>query len=225
MELKLCPECDTLKPLSKYGIHKSGPNIGKLLSRCKKCNTLASQAYYHTHREKCLEVAKKLRYANGVKPMSENKSCPSYLGVVVAEKALSRFFDHIIRMPINNPDYDFICGQGFKIDVKSACLSYPKSGFNKNGSVKTYNPYWMYLLKKNPVAQFFLLIAFNDREDLEPLHVWLIPAHIINMKTGLTITNTPKVLAKWLIYEKPLTNVISCCDQLRGFPSPNPLPD
>lgn len=118
-------------------------------------------------------------------------------------------------MPLNNPHYDFICGKGYKIDVKSACLSYPKTNIAKGKYIKVYNPYWIFLIRKNPIADYFLLLAFSDRETLEPIHIWLIPASKINTKSGITITNTPKALRKWQPYEKPLDKVIHCCNRLR----------
>jgi hypothetical protein len=215
MQEKICGKCKIPKPLSAYGFHNSGKHKGELRTYCRECENLISKVYYQANKDIVNTKTTTKRYANGQKPMSENKECPSYLGIAIAEKALSNFFDHIIRMPLNNPNYDFICGKGFKIDVKASCLHYPKTGISKEGYTKTYHPYWNYLIKKNPIAEFYLLLAFNSREDLEPLHVWLIPAHILNIKEGITITNTSKALSKWSIYEKPLTNVIKCCNEMQ----------
>lgn len=52
-------------------------------------------------------------------PLGENRSCASFLGVCVAEKVLDGYFDNLVRMPYGNVGYDYVCGKGFKIDVKT----------------------------------------------------------------------------------------------------------
>ena len=43
-------------------------------------------------------------------------------GHLFAERVLSKVFKNVIRQPHYTPGFDFICGRGFKIDVKSACM-------------------------------------------------------------------------------------------------------
>lgn len=152
------------------------------------------------NRQKINLAAKNRRYLNGAKPLSENVFCSSYLGVHIAEKLLFDSLPQLKRMPYNNRYYDFIYLNRFKLDVKSACLSHPK---DKNSS------YWFFDINLNPKADLFALFAFNDRTDLELFHFWFIPANVINSKSILCITNTPNGLSKWLIYEKPLTDIKS----------------
>lgn len=140
-------------------------------------------------------------------PMSENKECASYLGIYVTERALSKFFDHIERMPYSNPGFDYICGRGFKIDVKSACLQV------SNGIPGRV---WGFRIKHNKVADYFLCVAFDNRESLAPQHIWLIPGKIVNDHIGIYIANNPKSLARWSKYEQPLERVVSCCDKIRS---------
>jgi len=212
MEEKQCSKCKKVKPLSEFYYHKTGKLTGKPFPQCKACLNNTAHADYHLKRaSRTIKIKPKIHSKKYLK----NKDCPSYLGVAVAEKVLSRFFNHIQRMPFNNSGYDFICGKGYKIDVKAACLHYPKTTITDNKYIKKYNPYWMFLLNRNQIADYFLLLAFSDRETLEPIHVWLIPASKINMQTGLTITNIPKALLKWQPYEKPLDKVIHCCNLLR----------
>jgi hypothetical protein len=116
------------------------------------------------------EHRKHLRHVTGrQKPMSENKDCSLFLGVHVAERVLSNVFKNVQRMPQNNPGYDFICSKGYKIDVKSASLC--KILDKKHGSVIWR---WNFHIRNNTIADYFLLIAFDDRENLNPMHVWLI---------------------------------------------------
>lgn len=133
--------------------------------------------------------------------MKNNKYCDQYLGIHIAERILSHIYPNVERMPINNPGYDFICGKGFKVDVKSGCLR------------EDQNNRWLFHINKNIIADYFMCLAFDNREDLNPLHIWLIPGHILNFKTTVTINKS--TLNKWSQYEQPLDKVISCCDSIR----------
>ena len=131
-----------------------------------------------------------------------------YLGVYVAERALSKFFNDIQKMPMNNPGYDYICGKGFKIDVKSSCLHKYK---NNRGQMR-----WQFTIRRNKIADYFLCLAFDSRESLTPLHVWLIPSSIVSNRTHLDITNTIEILSKWALYERPIDRVVACCQIMKS---------
>lgn len=142
--------------------------------------------------------------------MREAKDCSAWLGVHVAEQILSKLFDHMERMRYGFPGYDFVCGKGFKIDCKSACLFIDPKG----------HAHWYFTIKRNQIPDYFLLLAFNeDRENLTPLHVWLIPGGILNSKVCLSITNSCKGLARFSEYEKPLDDVVGYCDEMKVAPS------
>lgn len=129
-----------------------------------------------------------------------NKNCSQYLGVTIAEKILSKIFNNVNRMVYTNPGYDFICNKDYKIDVKSRAL-------NKNQ--------WCFDIKRNTVADYFLCLAFDNRTDLNPQHLWLIPGEILNDKMSATISIS--TVDKWSIYELTgkLDDVIICCDTLK----------
>ena len=135
----------------------------------------------------------------GRRPFTENRDCSSFLGVHVAERVLSRVFKDVKRMPMHNPGYDFICNRGKRIDVKSACLVKRK--------------YWMFSIKRNAVPDYFLCIAFDNREDLNPVHIWLIPGNEINHLMGTTIC--PSTIHKWDQYRLDISKVVSCCDTMK----------
>lgn len=139
------------------------------------------------------------------RPFNENRECASYLGVHIAERALSNFFDHIERMPDNNPGFDFICGKGFKIDVKSSCLHHRLN--------RTEN--WDFGIRHNGTADYFLCLGFDDRDSLNPLRIWLIPGNVINRLSGLQIPNSGYGISKWSKYERPIDRVIECCNTIR----------
>ena len=134
---------------------------------------------------------------------STNHNCSIYLGVVVAERVLSEVFKNVERMPQGNKGYDVVCGSGYKIDIKSACHT------------KNEHTRWAFKIKRNQVADYFLCLAFDNREDLNPQYVWLIPASVVNhlMGAGISIST----LDKWAEYEltDKLDDVISCCDTMK----------
>ena len=106
-------------------------------------------------------------------------------------------------MPYGNPGFDFLCGLGFKIEVKSSCL-------RKNNSIWTFN------IRGNKIADYFLLLAFNNRKELDPLHVWLIPGKILNEKLNFGISNKENSIKKWHQYERELDKIIACCATMKG---------
>jgi len=135
--------------------------------------------------------------------MGENTSCSAYLGVHVAERVLSHVFKDVEKMPRNNPGFDFICNRGKKIDVKSSCRRHHEKQADN----------WLFSIKRNRIADHFLCLAFNNRESLNPEHIWLIPSEDVNHLTGASITVTR--LDKWARYEQPLDKIVKCCEAIR----------
>ena len=129
-----------------------------------------------------------------------NTECSMYLGVDIAENVLSKVFNDVEIMPPNNPGYDFICNKGKKIDVKSACP-------------RKKDTTWNFTIKYNTIADYFLCIAFDNREDLNPLHIWLIPGNLVNKNSGKTISKS--TFHKWDKYELDITKTIECCDHIK----------
>jgi hypothetical protein len=189
---KRCPRCKQVLPLSDFRIRKSGRQVGQPAGYCKMCSA--------NHRLDWSHVTGEYR------PLAEARDSPCYLGVFVAEKALSEFFDNIQRMPYGNPGYDFLCGKGYKIDVKSAC--------RHNHFKEGWEDFWPFHIRQNKIADYFLCLGFDNLTSLNPEHVWLIPGHVVNRKMGIAISESR--LAKWSEYEKPLDKVIACCHQLKA---------
>lgn len=130
----------------------------------------------------------------------KNKDCNLYLGCIV-EELLARTYKDVKIMPFGNRGFDIICNQDFKIDIKSSALG------NKYG-------YWIFSIVKNQIADYFLCIAFESRDDLIPVHVWLIPGKDVNNNVTISISKT--TLTKWSKYEQPLDRVLKCCDEMKG---------
>lgn len=129
-----------------------------------------------------------------------NKNSSQYLGVFIAEKLTSKMFKNVQRMPQGNHGFDLICNEGYKIDVKSSAT----------GS----KGYWQFGIKKNKMADYFVIIAFESRDDLTPIHLWLIPGKDIN---HLNIIHISKVtLSRWSKYEQPIDKAILCCNEMKG---------
>ena len=91
--------------------------------------------------------------------------------------------------------------------MKSRCREIQNNGVGR----------WCFTIKKNKVANYFICIAFDDRKTLNPVYLWLIPGDLVNEKTSLSITDSPRSLTKWSKYERPLDNVLECCNKLRGI--------
>lgn len=72
---------------------------------------------------------------------------------------LPSLFDNAEWMGIENIGYDFLINNKCKLDVKGSCIC--------DGS-------WHYIIKKNKIANYFLLFAFDNRIDLNILHIWLV---------------------------------------------------
>ena len=195
---KTCIKCgDTLV----IGTNWSTAKMKCYLYNCSKCDAV----YRKTHSTKISKHLKDYydrvgREKLGQVSMYENKTCASYLGVVVAEQVLSKVFKNITRMPNGCPGYDFICSKGMKIDVKSGCIT------NRGG--------WQFNITKNKTADYFLCLAFDNRTDLNPLYIWLIPGDEINRLFCATIAKT--TIPKWSKYMLDINKVIDCCSEMRS---------
>lgn len=110
------------------------------------------------------------RYDNCIQlPMSENKDCSHYLGTYIAERKIGRIilpemFGGIEKeMPYGNPKFDFVVNGGIKVDIKSCCL---RESFAWEG--------WALHIRCNNITDYFTIIAFDNLDDLNIIHIWLI---------------------------------------------------
>ena len=195
---------------------------------CRKCNTLLTEdnsllSDIKNHHYICRECKRKqnleIRRKNpevyrahskrghirdGKIPMDKNKNCSLYLGIHIAERVLSKVFKNVTRMNATNPGYDFICNKGMKIDVKSSCILHRKNCLD----------HFTFSIKRNTIPDYFLCIAFNSREDLKPIHMWLLPSSKFNSLICASISHT--TINKWDEYRLPIDNVISCCEVMKS---------
>jgi hypothetical protein len=188
--MKHCQKCDRDLPESDYYIRS---NKRGLRSVCRSC--------WNAYRKPQNNKQWWYDHHNG-KPMNENKSCASYLGVYIAENALKNMFDHMEHAPNNTPGYDFLCGKGFKIDAKSSVLFQHGNGR------------WSFSINRNAIADYFLCVGFDNRKLLNPLHIWLIPGRIVNKKKNVTISMTN--IKKWDAYEMSPDKMVLVKEAIKG---------
>ena len=170
-------------------------------SICKSCHNEENKQWRKMNPEKAKAQWTRKSRKQGHHPYDKNKECPLFFGVHIAEHVLSHTFKNVQRMPMHNHGYDFICGGGYKIDVKSACLR------------KTWNN-WMFNINHNTIADYFLCLAFDNRGDLNPLHVWLIPGGVLNHLISTSISSS--TIHKWDEYKLDISKVITCCNVMKG---------
>ncbi|MDD5527347.1 MAG: hypothetical protein PHE11_08115 [Candidatus Omnitrophica bacterium] len=158
-------------------------------------------------KEACAKRSREYSYRVGrTHPAKENPKCSNWLGIWIAERVLSRYFNELKRMPPNNPGYDFLCSKGFKIDVKSGCRqSYDNRRIDR----------WTFVIDHNKIADYFMCLAFDNRTNLNPEHVWLIPKELVSEKHAVIIYDNRNGLSKWSAYEKPIDRVLDCCKSLK----------
>ena len=185
---KTCGHCKATKPVSEFS--KDRHQDDGLNNKCRSC----CKKYY----------SKFAAMKYGAKSFSENKECSQYLGVHIAERILHHVFKNVTRMPLHNHGYDFVCNKGFKVDVKSAVM------MNRTKRGKQ----WQFDINRNQIADYFLCLAFDNRDDLNPIYLWLIPGKEINHLSTASIGE--RTVSKWLQWQRPIEGVLSCCRTMRG---------
>ena len=198
----ICEKCGKDKKHKAHGMCEKCYRVAAYKA-CPEKLRLLNTNWRKANPEKARLISKRASRKQGTLPMSENRECTMWLGVHVAEQVLSNVFKNVDRMPPNYPGYDFICNKGKKIDVKSACLT------TKHGKLTQ----WAFVIKRNEMPDFFLCIAFDNRKNLTPLHLWLIPGKIINHLSSASISIS--TLGKWQKYELDLTKTIKCCNKIK----------
>lgn len=160
--------------------------------------------YRDKNRDKFREYATEHRRSLGMKPMSENKECAQYLGVHLSENAASKLLPKATKMPINHPKYDFLCSQGYKIDVKSSTLR-----LNKN----SVTPRWSFCIRDNKDADYFMCIGYDNRTDLNILKIWMIPRKEVDGHKFLLISLSNEV--NWKEYELDPKEATQCVETIK----------
>ena len=88
-----------------------------------------------------------------------NSDCPPTFCDFIGENYVMKVIENPVRMPHNNPGFDWECSNGEKIDHKGTCLS--------------FNRRWVFRIVYNNVASRFILSAWENVECSKPTHVWI----------------------------------------------------
>lgn len=206
--IKVCSTCG----VELTALNWTPSNQRQRRNTCTSCYNTKQRIYDHAWRHKDPEKARlKSERGNrkrGLRPFNENKECAAFLGVYVAERVLKHVFKNVKQMPYGNVGFDYICGRGYKIDVKSGCVRH---------YISTRSKHWAFNIDYNEIADYFLCIAFDDRENLNPMHLWLIPSADVNNQRIISISES--TLQKWNQYKLDIAKVIRCCDVLKENPN------
>lgn len=68
-------------------------------------------------------------------------------------------------------------------------------------------------INRNTIADFFICVAFDNREDLNPLHIWMIPGSELNQK-GKTSISLSRI-HKWDKWKRDINDAQLCCAELK----------
>ena len=166
---------------------------------CKKCRREQNRLWRKANPDKAKAGSTRWNRKHGKQPMNDNKECASYLGVHVAERVLRHVFKDVEVMPYGNPGYDIVCNHGKLVDSKSSCL-------HKNGG-------WAFNIFRNTTADYFICLAFDNREDLNPLYMWLLPGDKFNHLMSASIR--PNTVHKWDEYRIDIGNILACCNIIK----------
>jgi hypothetical protein len=132
------------------------------------------------------EERRERRHESGEGLAIDDKDSPTFFGKFT-ENLMIQTFENVITVRHNNPGFDWICKNGDKIENKSACL--------KDG-----NSRWTFNVKYNKIADWFIFSAWDNRDSLTPLYVWILHKNdmVRGRKVcefeGLSILNNPSGL-------------------------------
>jgi len=202
---KTCFKCGENKSLDEFSRNKSKKD--GMQTYCKKCNAQYNKKYRKGHKKRVNASGREYyervgRQKAGHQSMYENKNSSLYLGVVIAERLCRHLFKDVEVMPRNNPKFDFICNKGKKIDVKSSCMS-----------LKNRRSPWSFTIDHNTIADFFILVAFDNRTNLNPLYLWMIPGHILNKQGSANVS--PSTIHKWNEWKRDINDAQLCCAEMK----------
>jgi len=166
---------------------------------CRECRSKQSQKWVAANHERHLANVTRHNRKMGKISMHENKDCSQYLGIHITEAVVDMSFVDAVRMPNNNHGYDLVCRIGAKIEIKGACL-------NKAGG-------WHFNIGRNNIAEYFMLVAYDDRKNLNIMHAWFIPGEALSHLKSATIR--PGTVGKWSDYEQDPDNMMACCNVMK----------
>lgn len=192
-------ENDRLEKFYKKNGFKNGKDYRDYIARCKGYKDNA-------------DYKRELCYNNGIcSPSSENENCSLYIGIVIgeniAEPILIEIFGAIKeKMHSRNPGYEYVVNGGYKIDIKTTTLKLD----TRNG-----NYIWPFHIDHNDITDYFLLLALDNIENKNLMHIWLVHKYDMIIKgighgyiieefyirNKITIRNDPRYLSEFKKYD------------------------
>lgn len=178
---KLCKKCINTDNLSFGDIIRLGQENGIL----KRCDDILREKRENTAKimgfESAKEYSDSLVQKNGFKDLNEykkkwgydkgilgrryiNEDSAQYAGCVIGEECVADpilteiFGDILEKLPYNNPGYDRIVKGGNRTEIKTAFV---------------IENCFKYFINYNRITDYFLLLALDNREDKNILHIWL----------------------------------------------------
>lgn len=198
---KKCPVCGQVLPASNFWKDKRN-KVDGLQYKCKECQRKHfKENRSHINAYKCEWTHRTGRN----KSIAESKDSGVWLGTHITEEAIAELLGDAKKMPLKHEGWDLESKNYGKIDVKAACIFLYKG---KNIS-------WLFHINRNQLPDYFACVAFDSRESLTPLHMWLIPAKEINHLVSLTIYESGTSLKRWKGYEKPIEGLKEICKNHR----------
>jgi hypothetical protein len=148
-------------------------------AQCKACKNLYEKQWRVDNPDKAHKRDARLRRNKGIPKLENSLTCPSFLGVHLAENMVSEVFNEAKMMPYGHKGFDMICPKGKTVDVKSACAG------EYRGTRR-----WIFHIKENKVPDYFMCVAYDSRDEQNVEHVWFIPGNTINHLKGLCISES-----------------------------------
>lgn len=166
---------------------------------CKNNTEYANKCSQNRGYKDDAERQREFRHDTGRQlPMCESKDSnwSVYFGNFIVENYIIKTFEYPVKMPPNNPGFDWICKKGQKIQCKARCLKYDGKWSG-----------WHFTINFNKMADYFILSAWDSKDSLVPLHVWIF--HKDDIVRGIkfwrretfSISNTPEKLKEFEKYE------------------------
>lgn len=166
-----------------------------MTKQCSKCHRDLDDSKFYKEagsvdglQHYCIECVREYR---GYTPIDKSTKSASYLGVHIAEQLFQQRYPQADRMPTGNWKYDFECPTGIKVDVKSSTM-------------RRDPRLWYFTTCYNTEADYFFMVAFDNRTNLQVQHLWWIPTDLISDRAGLAIGAGKLSQSKWKQYELPI---------------------
>lgn len=202
-----------------------------------------SRSRYKNNIEDNRRYLRERLWDKGSSPMSENDSCSSYFGVYIGENLFKEYlltiFERVEIKDYGNHGYDFVCknpikdfinkypqfklvtDREYKIQLKLKCL------YHRIDCRTDKSPQWRFDIKNNNIPDIFILAGFDDRESLQPIHVWLFLKYDMIRKgnsytkiekfwkrDSFTITDNPEYIKRFEKHEIPIDKLEELCNEI-----------